>query len=114
MVHWVYFFFSSRRRHTRLQGDWSSDVCSSDLGSAGTKLVDVRNHALAIWCSPSIRRGASRGHGPIWLKIGRASCRERVEVSVVGVAVMKRGEEERADNGVGDQVKQDSTRESEW
>src|SRR5688500_15347574 len=27
----IYFFFSSRRRHTRLQGDWSSDVCSSDL-----------------------------------------------------------------------------------
>src|SRR5256885_13179099 len=27
----VLFFFSSRRRHTRLQGDWSSDVCSSDL-----------------------------------------------------------------------------------
>src|SRR5256885_6490887 len=28
------FFFSSRRRHTRLQGDWSSDVCSSDLQDA--------------------------------------------------------------------------------
>src|SRR5205807_4136646 len=28
------FFFSSRRRHTRLQGDWSSDVCSSDLSHA--------------------------------------------------------------------------------
>src|SRR5688500_20201075 len=27
----VRFCFSSRRRHTRLQGDWSSDVCSSDL-----------------------------------------------------------------------------------
>src|SRR5574341_1770991 len=26
-----FFFFSSRRRHTRLVGDWSSDVCSSDL-----------------------------------------------------------------------------------
>src|SRR5688500_19169432 len=26
-----FVFFSSRRRHTRLQGDWSSDVCSSDL-----------------------------------------------------------------------------------
>src|SRR5574337_1266615 len=26
-----FFFFSSRRRHTRLSGDWSSDVCSSDL-----------------------------------------------------------------------------------
>src|SRR5438876_7279871 len=25
------FFFSSRRRHTRWTGDWSSDVCSSDL-----------------------------------------------------------------------------------
>src|SRR5690554_7810240 len=29
---WVfYFFFSSRRRHTRCGRDWSSDVCSSDL-----------------------------------------------------------------------------------
>src|SRR5437867_6018332 len=28
----VFFFFSSRRRHTRSYGDWSSDVCSSDLG----------------------------------------------------------------------------------
>src|SRR5436305_10286303 len=28
------FFFSSRRRHTRCGRDWSSDVCSSDLGNA--------------------------------------------------------------------------------
>src|SRR5437870_13446342 len=28
------FFFSSRRRHTRWPRDWSSDVCSSDLGAA--------------------------------------------------------------------------------
>src|SRR5205814_2843040 len=27
-----FFFFSSRRRHTRCLSDWSSDVCSSDLG----------------------------------------------------------------------------------
>src|SRR5438876_9231424 len=27
----IVFFFSSRRRHTRWTGDWSSDVCSSDL-----------------------------------------------------------------------------------
>src|SRR5699024_11375161 len=27
----VFFFFSSRRRHTRSKRDWSSDVCSSDL-----------------------------------------------------------------------------------
>src|SRR6266480_6372793 len=29
----IFFFFSSRRRHTRLTCDWSSDVCSSDLPS---------------------------------------------------------------------------------
>src|SRR6266536_3163765 len=29
------FFFSSRRRHTRSTRDWSSDVCSSDLGFGG-------------------------------------------------------------------------------
>src|SRR5205807_6829346 len=37
-----FFFFSSRRRHTRLQGDWSSDVCSSDLPSAKQKIVRAR------------------------------------------------------------------------
>src|SRR6202021_4014318 len=31
----VFFFFSSRRRHTRYWRDWSSDVCSSDLPSLG-------------------------------------------------------------------------------
>src|SRR2546427_9577713 len=31
-VYGVFFFFSSRRRHTRFDCDWSSDVCSSDLG----------------------------------------------------------------------------------
>src|SRR5713226_5480858 len=31
------FFFSSRRRHTRWTGDWSSDVCSSDLKREKTR-----------------------------------------------------------------------------
>src|SRR3989475_10078302 len=31
LVCFVFFFFSSRRRHTRFDCDWSSDVCSSDL-----------------------------------------------------------------------------------
>src|SRR5699024_12185699 len=31
-VYVLLFFFSSRRRHTRSKRDWSSDVCSSDLG----------------------------------------------------------------------------------
>src|SRR5262249_59625013 len=32
-----FFFFASRRRHTRLVSDWSSDVCSSDLGQFRTR-----------------------------------------------------------------------------
>src|SRR5438094_1406004 len=31
VITWISLFFSSRRRHTRSYGDWSSDVCSSDL-----------------------------------------------------------------------------------
>src|SRR6266480_4345209 len=34
------FFFSSRRRHTRLTCDWSSDVCSSDLTARDLQLKD--------------------------------------------------------------------------
>ena len=34
------FFFSSRRRHTRLVSDWSSDVCSSDLTGVSAFLGD--------------------------------------------------------------------------
>src|SRR5256885_8093224 len=37
----AFFFFSSRRRHTILQGDWSSDVCSSDLGQRGEKPGEI-------------------------------------------------------------------------
>src|SRR5688500_6629313 len=44
------FFFSSRRRHTSLQGDWSSDVCSSDLPRrrAGLRRPDAEVLSLDI------------------------------------------------------------------
>src|SRR5205807_7941385 len=42
-------FFSSRRRHTRLQGDWSSDVCSSDLAHTVSSFLRVyRASALRL------------------------------------------------------------------
>src|SRR5256885_8093256 len=45
------FFFSSRGRHTRLQGDWSSDVCSSDLPIDGIepppKRIDAINRFMS-------------------------------------------------------------------
>src|SRR5688500_20303165 len=43
----ITFFFSSRRRHTRLQGDWSSDVCSSDLVAAACFLMASTSMVLA-------------------------------------------------------------------
>src|SRR5437762_13211022 len=51
-----YFFFSSRRRHTRYIGDWSSDVCSSDLFSflAGflsrQKSYAMKQQPFSIYC----------------------------------------------------------------
>src|SRR5205807_7888569 len=52
-----YFFFSSRRRHTRLQGDWSSDVCSSDLNAGGRRARSRRSTA-------AVRRVRSSASAP--------------------------------------------------
>src|SRR5690606_40771617 len=43
-----YFFFSSRRRHTRFSRDWSSDVCSSDLVIFQSLQVQTRNSYLLL------------------------------------------------------------------
>src|SRR2546429_2974248 len=43
----VFFFFSSRRRHTRCSRDWSSDVCSSDLEDRSRLRADERFPPLA-------------------------------------------------------------------
>src|SRR5437764_15180627 len=71
------FFFSSRRRHTRYIGDWSSDVCSSDLDNATVRFRWSEHaawRAIATCCRDRPQ-------------IGRASCRERVLVSVVVVSL---------------------------
>src|SRR5256885_10695586 len=87
------FFFSSRRRHTRLQGDWSSDVCSSDLphnpvslnrddaerlGIANGDTVRIRTPGGAVTAVAMVRDGVMPGTVAIEHEIGRASCRERV------------------------------------
>src|SRR2546429_9766177 len=94
------FFFSSRRRHTRCSRDWSSDVCSSDLllaGLAGPSsrskrrrrfCVRIRNGS-AFWSRGSIRQTA----GGAGKEIGRAACRERVEISVGAVSLKKKKKE---------------------
>src|SRR5699024_12003221 len=45
----VFFFFSSRRRHTRSKRDWSSDVCSSDLTSSVSVDYDKATDTLDVW-----------------------------------------------------------------
>src|SRR3712207_3462384 len=54
----VFFFFSSRRRHTRYWRDWSSDVCSSDLTTVDRPAPPpVRTHkADRTWVGKSIRK----------------------------------------------------------
>src|SRR5256885_11733791 len=46
----LFFFFSSRRRHTRLQGDWSSDVCSSDLAQEAVRETYRQADIFALPC----------------------------------------------------------------
>ena len=51
------FFFSSRRRHTRLRRDWSSDVCSSDLFATGRAVVSGRNLDAQLLAEVSTQAG---------------------------------------------------------
>src|SRR5699024_11896928 len=96
-----FFFFSSRRRHTRSKRDWSSDVCSSDL-NVPSKIniidnVDVKDSALPeeilklrrsdfyqeqkvkdqILRKLNVKIDRDKKKAE---KIGRASCRERVKI----------------------------------
>src|SRR5207249_8057289 len=50
-----FFFFSSRRRHTRSKRDWSSDVCSSDLGISKrpSAVAEMKSHGGDFPRSPA-------------------------------------------------------------
>src|SRR5205809_6208386 len=52
----IYFFFSSRRRHTRCSRDWNSDVCSSDLPVAahGPPKIYLASSASIRWVAGDI------------------------------------------------------------
>src|SRR5256886_57879 len=59
--HVLYFFFSSRRRHTRFDCDWSSDVCSSDLFSIRTRApVQIPDQRAFLQCRARTASDASR------------------------------------------------------
>src|SRR5207247_7863622 len=85
-----HFFFSGRRRHTRSTRDWSTDVCSSDLGH------------LVVGLDRYERRTPSRAHvhhvrtarAEAAAQIGRASCRERGYIAARAGARKKKKEVE--------------------
>src|SRR5207248_5043045 len=66
-----FFFFSSRRRHTRSYGDWSSDVCSSDLSCSGWSIVISSINCTRRRAKPSRRRTRSEER-----RVGK-ECRSR-------------------------------------
>src|SRR5699024_11500853 len=94
------FFFSSRRRHTRSKRDWSSDVCSSDLLAGQLEKVEAPDKTTIYTYDEVGNRNSmdeyfeseqsfetsdsidSEAEGMVQYKIGRASCRERVEREV--------------------------------
>src|SRR5438132_11471989 len=97
------FFFSSRRRHTRSLCDWSSDVCSSDLKRfRPPQMVEAGGSALHTPALTLQVADSSSTQAPRSSKIGRASCRERVEISGVG-GVIKKKEAKKSVNSSGEQ-----------
>src|SRR5206468_7199387 len=91
------FFFSSRRRHTRSDRDWSSDVCSSDL-TVCPRASSRRLCGTPVTKSSRADRQLSDHSGMMSrcgsTKIGRASCRERVYISVVAGGVQEKRTED--------------------
>src|SRR5690625_6844829 len=95
------FFFSSRRRHTRWPRDWSSDVCSSDLGGHEVAVITGRQrpvdqeqvHVLQAEVIEGLVEGPAHVVRGMVGEIGRASCRERGE-GWVGAAELKEKQEE--------------------
>src|SRR5690242_21916490 len=72
------FFFSSRRRHTRLTCDWSSDVCSSDL-SVSRDVPRTLNTIIIITRRTSqqsrFRGSCEAAHRGRWFAAGSCQCR---------------------------------------
>src|SRR2546430_10695541 len=72
-VHCSFFFFSSRRRHTRFDCDWSSDVCSSDLSHSFSR---PSSNEIQRSIEPGATTAGSRLAEPENLSVGRKSFAE--------------------------------------
>src|SRR5207248_7120145 len=83
------FFFSSRRRHTRSYGDWSSDVCSSDL-VLGRQIMTYGT-GVAYTIVGVMRRGLDYPRGAdMWAALVPARTRPGTDSTVADVEVIGR------------------------
>src|SRR5699024_11415395 len=60
---YIWFFLSSRRRHTRSKRDWSSDVCSSDLGLDRSYLIQTALSTSAVAADSPLHPNFSQSFG---------------------------------------------------
>src|SRR5256886_3180445 len=84
---WRFFFFSSRRRHTRFDCDWSSDVCSSDL--LDILIVNLNE-------SPSLLRNDLSGNQN-WLKVKLEGVKSNRSAIGARVLVRYEGKKQRSE-----------------
>src|SRR3989475_12453388 len=103
----VFFFFSSRRRHTRFDCDWSSDVCSSDLDGeiAFQPLARIDREGYRTWAAEWIEgrlRHEGVAVGPdekaaIWSALGSLAGAPVEQRTMTGLSVLlqSRSEERR-------------------
>src|SRR5438046_9263638 len=98
-------FFASRRRHTSLVSDWSSDVCSSDLSVLDALAADHRGGVAehGVFGTPTFVFAGGAG---AYVRLaesarenGRASCRERGGTAEGGGAVKAQQMKEDAGEG---------------
>src|SRR5205807_7861661 len=93
---WIHCcFVSSRRRHTRLQGDWSSDVCSSDLDAGRFDAAERELHtAEGLGGDAYAQAEVDRE----WSNLSRARGDSASELNYTELAV-RRSEERRVGKG---------------
>src|SRR6266581_6809783 len=84
MLYFFFFFFSSRRRHTRWTGDWSSDVCSSDLSPEAERARNRRKRLHEL-----LEQAAAFYARYLWEAAGAADARAYLESRGLSEAVCR-------------------------
>src|SRR6266566_10022814 len=86
----IEFFFSSRRRHTRLQGDWSSDVCSSDLHGWVSDTLEARYTLKSMASERQISVGGVKigGGAPVVVQSMTLTKTHDVEATTAQIAAL--------------------------